>query len=114
MLIQSTRYLKKMYKRAQKGKIIEEPIFDYINRVEANTNKVNKATSAQDLCSVDWVIEALEVNASQAIKEIFKVMKESKAPKKVLENDLYALELLKMGGAHLLVVTMNIFKHHHY
>lgn len=102
-----------MYKSAKKGNKIVDPIFAYINDVETNTNKVSQATTAEEMCTIEWIIEALEVNASQAIKEISNLTESSNASKKQIENDLYALELIKMAKAHLLAVTLNIYKHHH-
>jgi acyl-CoA oxidase len=43
MLIQSTRYLKKLYKKARKGTTISSPLFRYLNHVDANLQKVCSA-----------------------------------------------------------------------
>ena len=111
MLIQSTRYLNKLYKNSKKGKTISIKILSYINDIPSNINKVFKAKTVEDLCKVDQVIEALEVSSSYAIMQTFDRMESSDIPKKVLENDIYALDLLKVAYAHLFVLTVKIYKY---
>jgi acyl-CoA oxidase len=113
MLIQSTRYLKKLYKKARKGTVISSPVFEYLNHVDANLQKVCSAKTSEDLCSASLVLEALEVNASHHIKSTFTQIEESKAPAKQAENDLFALGLLKMALAHLYAVASKMAELEH-
>jgi hypothetical protein len=43
--------------------------------------------------------------------ETFDRMNSSTESKKVLENDIYALDLMKVAQAHLYVVTVKVFKY---
>jgi len=80
MLIQSTRYLKKLYKKAMKGTTISSPLFGYLNHVDSNLQKVCSAKTPEDLCSPSLILEALEVNACHHIKSTFTQIEKSKAP----------------------------------
>ena len=71
MLIQSTRYLKKLYKKAMNGAKMSSPLFEYLNHVDANLKKVCSAKTPEDLCSPSLILEALEVNACHHIKSTF-------------------------------------------
>lgn len=105
MIIQSTRYLKKLYKKYKKGQKTDIQVMNYINNLNQNVKKVCSARTVEDLCQLDQIIEALEVNASFAIIKTFDKMEQTTdKPKKVLENDIYALDLLNLGVAHLQVV----------
>ena len=101
MLIQSTRFLKKLYKRVQKGETVNSPIFQYLNHIEDNIRKVCPAQTPEDFCSVELAMEALEVAASYEIHSTYQLMQESKAPEKVKENDIFALDLSRMAKFHL-------------
>ena len=111
MLIQSTRFLKKLYKRVQSGETINSQTFSYLNHIDANIKKVCAAQTPEDFCSIDQVIEALEVAASYEIHSTYQLMRQSKVPEKVKENDIFALDLLKMAKSHLYAVAANIAKH---
>ena len=108
MLIQSTRFLKKLYKRVRSGETVNSPIFRYLNHVDENIKKVCSARNPEDFCSVDQVIEALEVAASYELHSTYQLMQQNKAPEKVKENDIFALNLLKMAKSHLYAVAANI------
>lgn len=102
MIIQSTRYLKKLYTKFKKGEKIDIQVMDYINNLDRNVSKVCSARTVEELCTLDQIVEALEVNASHSILSTFdKMEKASDKPRKVLENDIFALDLLKLGVAHL-------------
>ena len=74
----------------------------YINTLSENVKKVCPAKTIGDLCQLDVIIEALEVNASYAMISTFEKMAMNKdKPKMVLENDVFALDLLSLGTAHL-------------
>lgn len=68
MLIQSTRYLKKLYQKVRTGTVITSPLFAYLNNIDTNLQKVCSAKTPEDLCSASLILEALEVNASHHVK----------------------------------------------
>ena len=112
MIIQCTRFLKKLYKDYKDGKRTNIPIMNYINNLENNVKKTCSAHTVEQMCTVDTILEAMEVNASAAVISTFEKMEKSKESQKILENDVYALDLLKMGFAHLHVIALTIYRYH--
>ena len=112
MIIQCTRYLKKLYKKYKEGQNTDIEVLSYINNLKQNVTKVCQAKSVQEMCTVSQVLEAMEVNASYVLMKTFDKIMDSSQSKKVLENDVYALDLLKVGFAHLYAVTLKIYRDH--
>jgi len=109
MMLQSSRYLKKMVDRASKGKTIPEP-FGYLNKIPALVKLVARINTIDDLLNLELLEEAMQVRAALYIVDVFNKMKESNAPEKTKENEIIAQQKLPMMFAHFDSVTVNVFR----
>ena len=71
MLIQSTRYIRKVYDRNLKGEVFTDSIFSYLNNF---STKLSNISPVQDVDDLETLLEAFEINASNEVAQTFKYM----------------------------------------
>lgn len=103
----------KLYKRAiVKNEKVHVP-FTYLNKARELNRKVCGAKTAQDFFDLNLLEEALEVRAIHLILSCMELLKDSNAPEKTKQNDLFTMELQAMTSAHFKLITFIIFKNNY-
>jgi hypothetical protein len=90
MLLQSVKYVFKLYKDAKKhNKTLPEP-FTYISNIEKLLAIKGRGKSTEELLDLNVLKEALAVRAGVLLKEVFELIAASKESEQVKENELFA------------------------
>jgi len=100
MLQQSSRYILKAVKSVRKGKKVVS-LFDYINNIEALLKLKSGAKTVEDLLEPEHLLQAMSVRAAFALKRVYDMLDQSDVSEKEKQNDLMALDILKMTRHHM-------------
>lgn len=68
------------------------------------------AKTAEDFCDIYEIDRALQVCVAVKIETTMRKVLASKASKKEITNNLYALDIVSMAQGHIKYVAFNIFK----
>jgi len=86
MLLQASRYLKKLVNKAKKGKAVPEP-FTYINDYTKLVQLKGRLNTVDDLLNLDLLEEAMQVRACLYIRDVFTKIASSTAPELTRDNE---------------------------
>lgn len=112
MGIQSTNYLKKLYKQIKKGEKIDHELLGYLNNIDETLSQKCGATTGEEFCKLDPgspLLKALQVQSCFLIKSTFEKMERHPASNKEKENFIFADEMFRMAYTHLRYMCILIF-----
>lgn len=81
-----------------------------MNNIDSLMKSKCTAKTAEDFCDIYEVDRALQVCVAVKIETTMTKILASKASKKEITNNLYALDIVSMAQGHIKYVTFNIFK----
>lgn len=111
MLLQATKYVFKLYKKAKKNPddLLPYP-FTYISKIDQLLAKKGKGTSAKEMQDLDVLEEALAVRAAVQIRDTAAAIAQSSAKTKEIDNELFAQMKIDMVRAHVNYLVFHIFR----
>jgi acyl-CoA oxidase len=112
MGIQSTNYLKKLYKQIKKGQKIDHELLGYLNNIDQTLAQKCTATKGEDFINLDPrgpLRLALQVQSCYLVKSTFEKMEKHPASNKEKENFIFADEMFRMAYTHLRHLSVLIF-----
>lgn len=109
MAQQTLSYIQKKFKKIQQGKP-SEGYFKYFNNVETLCSLKAQVKTEEEFFSLDHLDTALSIRAAWVIRDVLKKLSDKKTPKKVLLNDKYASDLIRMSKNHHQYMSFVIFR----
>lgn len=94
-------------KRAQKGKSV---IFSYLKEIDQTLSSKISFLNEDHFLNIDNVEQALKVQVSYGLKNLFDKMAKSDASKKDQVNSLFALDIVKVSHDHMRFLMFNLFR----
>jgi len=102
-------YIQKKFKKIGKG-IPSYGYFKYFNDLEKLCNLQTQVKTEAEFFDIDHLDTAMAVRAAWMVRDVLAKLSDKKTPKKVLMNDLYATDLLKMSKNHHQYMSFIIFR----
>lgn len=102
-------YIQKKFKKIKKG-TPSYGYFKYFNDVDKLCGLKTQVKTASEFANLDHLDTALAVRAAWMVRDVLHKLSDKKTPKKVLMNDLYAADLLKMSKCHHQYMSFVIFR----
>ncbi len=104
MLQQSSRMLFKQAALIVEGKPVKYDFFNYLNKSKELLEAKSQAKSVAEFLDPEHLQQALAVRAAYCLINLYKEMNESKAPKTVKNNDLFAIDVNQVTKFHLIYI----------
>ena len=90
MLLQSVKYVFKLYKNFKKdGKPLPE-LFSYISNIDKLLQIKGRGSKIEELLDLNFLKEAMAVRAGSLLKEVYELIANSKESQLAKENEIYA------------------------
>ena len=106
---QSSRLIMKNAEKASKGKECKT-IFSYLNDANKLLSSQCKAQTVDEFLDIANLQEILTVRAAYNVIETYEMVNEKKAPKKVKENELFTMDIVRMTKHHLIHAIVYLAK----
>lgn len=109
MAQQTLSYIQKKFKKIAKG-TPSYGWFRYFNDVEKLVQIKTQVKTKEQFFDLDHLDTALAVRAAWMVRDVLQKLSDKKTPKKVLMNDVYAGDLLRMSKFHHQYMSFVIFR----
>lgn len=109
MAQQSISYLQKKLMKIKQG-IPASGALRYLNKLEELRLLKVRAKTVDEFLELQHLDDALAVRAGYMVQQVLQQLEDSKSPKKVKMNELFAQDVVLMNRAHMLYLTFVIFR----
>lgn len=111
MAQQTLSYILKKFKKIKKG-IPAYSFFSYFNHLDKLCSLKDQVKTINEFLDIEHLDRALSIRAAWVVRDVLKKMSEKDVPKKVLMNDKYASDLVRMSKIHHQYMTLVIYRQH--
>lgn len=108
MILQSSRYLLKLFQQGQAGKKLPFP-YEYVSHINQLLSLKDRVVSVADLLDIKVLEEALAVRSAIQVRDTAHTIAASRAPAAVRDNELFSQQKVDMVKAHINYTMFHIY-----